>query len=70
MELLKNSTVYFKQHKTGGAVNIPKTFFDTHKLNENPEIEIHSETLEDGRKALVVIPRNQPNSSQTQIQQS
>lgn len=70
MELLKNSTVYLNSKKNGGSVNIPKPFFDTNKLNENREIEIHSETLEDGRKALVIIPKLQPSLVSTGSQAS
>lgn len=68
MELIKESTVYLNSRKNGATINIPKVFFDLHKLSENRNIEIHSETLPDGRKALVVVPKIQLNSSQTQIQ--
>lgn len=68
MELIKESTVYLNSRKNGASINIPKVFFDFHKLSENRGIEIHSETLPDGRKALVVVPKIQPNSAQTQTQ--
>lgn len=68
MELLKKSTVYLNNRKEGGTIGIPKVFFDSNNLKNNRDIEIYSDTLQDGRKALVVIPKFQPNSAQSQIQ--
>lgn len=67
MQKLKETNIY--KMNNGAVVRIPQVFFDDHKMEDNKAIEIHRETLSDGRDALIIIPKLQlVNSSQTQIQ--
>ncbi len=68
MQKLKDTNIY--RMNNGAVVRIPQVFFDDHKMDmaEHRAIEIHRETLADGRDALVIIPKLQPNSLQTQNQ--
>lgn len=59
MQKLKETNIY--RMNNGAVVRIPQVFFDDHKmdLEENKAIEIHRETLPDGRDVLVIIPKLQ-----------
>jgi hypothetical protein len=67
MQKLKETNIYLMNN--GGVIRIPQVFYEDHKMDENKAIEIHRETLPDGRDALIIIPKIQlVNSSQIQIQ--
>lgn len=55
MQKLKDGSVYLMGN--GAVVRIPQVFTNDHNLTVNKEIEIHRETLPDGRDALIIIPK-------------
>lgn len=69
MQKIKDTNVYIMNN--GAVVRIPQVFFDDHKMDENRAVEIHRETLPDGRDALIIIPKLQlVGSAQLQTQEN
>lgn len=67
MQKIKDTNIY--KMNNGAVIRIPQVFFDDHKMNDNRAVEIHRETLPDGRDALIIIPKLQfMNSAQLQTQ--
>ena len=58
MQKLKDTNIY--QMRNGGVVRIPMVFYEDNRMDENKAIEIHRETLPDGRDALIIIPKQFP----------
>lgn len=57
MQKLKETNIYLMNN--GGVIRIPQVFYEDHKMDENKAIEIHRETLPDGRDVLIIIPKLQ-----------
>ena len=57
MQKLKETNIYLMNN--GGVIRIPQVFYEDHKMDENKAIEIHRETLADGRDVLIIIPKLQ-----------
>lgn len=67
MQKLKETNIYLMNN--GGVIRIPQVFYEDHKMDKNKAIEIHRETLPDGRDALIIVPKLQfASSAQLQTQ--